>query len=222
MSTPSESSLPLWCGLVSESSHPADRREDDLDGFWIGTEERRPQHETNVSAGPNTKVMRKAKMSFQSGQVKQVIRTYAVEIQTSDKKELDASAVEMKLRKAMGANCKTDSTISCQMLIDVKTTARSRPTKQARQQFLRQQIDHYVDRGCAYLSRRTGVLPIDSTNQAENTISIYFLNSTIHLRKIHRSLSIRSVCCERMIVALQFSVVYGFDLSDLSTGPQIS
>ncbi|KAH7378312.1 hypothetical protein BKA66DRAFT_571739 [Pyrenochaeta sp. MPI-SDFR-AT-0127] len=54
--------------------------------------------------GPNTKVMRKAKMSFQSGQVKQVIRTYAVEIQTSDKKELDADAVTLKLRKAMGAN----------------------------------------------------------------------------------------------------------------------
>lgn len=44
-------------------------------------------------------------MSFQSGQVKQVIRTYAVEIQTSDKRELDADAVTMKLRKAMGANC---------------------------------------------------------------------------------------------------------------------
>ncbi|KAF2264035.1 actin depolymerizing protein [Lojkania enalia] len=57
-----------------------------------------------VWAGPNTKVMRKAKMSFQSGQVKQVIRTYAVEIQTSDKKELDKDAVTMKLRKAMGAN----------------------------------------------------------------------------------------------------------------------
>lgn len=61
----------------------------------------------NVSyIGPNTKVMRKAKMSFQSGQVKQVIRTYAVEIQTSDKKELEEEAVTLKLRKAMGANCK--------------------------------------------------------------------------------------------------------------------
>jgi plastin-1 len=45
-------------------------------------------------------------MSFQSGQVKQVIRTYAVEIQTSDKKELEAETVTMKLRRAMGANCK--------------------------------------------------------------------------------------------------------------------
>jgi hypothetical protein len=51
--------------------------------------------------------MRKAKMSFQSGQVKQVIRTYAVEIQTGDKKDLDADAVTLKLRKAMGANCKS-------------------------------------------------------------------------------------------------------------------
>ncbi|KAF2014819.1 actin depolymerizing protein [Aaosphaeria arxii CBS 175.79] len=57
-----------------------------------------------VWAGPQTKVMRKAKMSFQSGQVKQVIRTYAVEIQTGDKKELEADNVTMKLRRAMGAN----------------------------------------------------------------------------------------------------------------------
>jgi hypothetical protein len=59
-----------------------------------------------LDAGPNTKVMRKAKMSFQSGQVKQVIRTYAVEVQTGDRKDLDVEAVTMKLRKAMGANCK--------------------------------------------------------------------------------------------------------------------
>lgn len=58
-----------------------------------------------IYPGPRTKIMRKAKMSFQSGQVKQVIRTYAVEIQTGDKKELESEAVTMKLRKAMGANC---------------------------------------------------------------------------------------------------------------------
>jgi hypothetical protein len=46
-------------------------------------------------------------MSFQSGQVKQVIRTYAVEVQTSDRKDLDVEAVTLKLRKAMGANCKS-------------------------------------------------------------------------------------------------------------------
>lgn len=56
--------------------------------------------------------MRKAKMSFQSGQVKQVIRTYAVEVQTSDKKDLEAEAVTLKLRKAMGANCEFFLSIS--------------------------------------------------------------------------------------------------------------
>jgi hypothetical protein len=106
--------------------------------------------------------------------VKQVIRTYAVEIQTSDKKELEASAVEMKLRKAMGANCKIIATFPCQMLTDVKTTDRSRPTKQARQQLIRQQIDHSVDSGGARLLSRNRILPIKPTNQAEDTITIYF------------------------------------------------
>lgn len=46
-------------------------------------------------------------MSFQSGQVKQVIRTYAVEVQTGDRKDLEEEAVTLKLRKAMGANCKS-------------------------------------------------------------------------------------------------------------------
>ena len=58
-------------------------------------------------AGPKTKIMRKAKMSFQSGQVKQVIRAYAVEIQTDSKKDLELDTVTLKLRKAMGANCKS-------------------------------------------------------------------------------------------------------------------
>lgn len=61
--------------------------------------------------------MRKAKMSFQSGQVKQVIRTYAIEIQTSDKKELEADIVTMKLRKAMGANCKSPHSTFPVMLV---------------------------------------------------------------------------------------------------------
>lgn len=57
-----------------------------------------------VPTGPNTKIMRKAKMSFQCGQVKQVIRTYAVEIQTDSRRDLAEDVVTMKLRKAMGAN----------------------------------------------------------------------------------------------------------------------
>ncbi|KAF2823073.1 actin depolymerizing protein [Ophiobolus disseminans] len=57
-----------------------------------------------VWQGPQTKVMRKAKMSFQSGQVKQVLRSYAVEVQTGDKRDLEGEAVTLKLRRAMGAN----------------------------------------------------------------------------------------------------------------------
>lgn len=44
-------------------------------------------------------------MSFQSGQVKQVIRQFAIEIQTDSKKDLEQDAVVLKLRRAMGANC---------------------------------------------------------------------------------------------------------------------
>lgn len=62
----------------------------------------------DICTGSSTKIMRKAKMSFQSGEVKRVIRTYAIEIQTGDKKDLDKDTVTMKLRKAMGANCKLD------------------------------------------------------------------------------------------------------------------
>ncbi|KAI5194167.1 actin depolymerizing protein [Aureobasidium subglaciale] len=54
--------------------------------------------------GPNTRVMRRAKMTTQIGQVKQVLRSYAIEIQTDSKTDLKESEVSMKLRKAMGAN----------------------------------------------------------------------------------------------------------------------
>jgi hypothetical protein len=50
--------------------------------------------------------MRRAKMTTQIGQVKQVLRSYAIEIQTDSKTDLKESEVTMKLRKAMGANCK--------------------------------------------------------------------------------------------------------------------
>lgn len=45
-------------------------------------------------------------MTTQIGQVKQVLRSYAIEIQTDSKTDLKESEVTMKLRKAMGANCK--------------------------------------------------------------------------------------------------------------------
>jgi hypothetical protein len=56
--------------------------------------------------GPDVKVMRKARLGIQSGEVREVIRTYAVEIQTDEKKELEEERVMMLVRRAMGANCK--------------------------------------------------------------------------------------------------------------------
>jgi len=55
--------------------------------------------------GPETKVMRKAKLGIHSGEVTSVIRTYAVEIQTDDKRDLEEDRVMTLVRKAMGANC---------------------------------------------------------------------------------------------------------------------
>lgn len=46
-------------------------------------------------------------MTTQIGQVKQVLRSYAIEIQTDSKTDLKESEVTMKLRRAMGANCKS-------------------------------------------------------------------------------------------------------------------
>lgn len=46
-------------------------------------------------------------MTTQIGQVKQVLRSYAIEIQTDSKNDLKEAEVTMKLRRAMGANCKS-------------------------------------------------------------------------------------------------------------------
>lgn len=46
-------------------------------------------------------------MTTQIGQVKQVLRSYAIEIQTDSKTDLKDPEVTMKLRKAMGANCES-------------------------------------------------------------------------------------------------------------------
>ena len=55
--------------------------------------------------GPETKVMRKAKLGIHSGEVTSVIRTYAVEIQTDETRDLAEDRVMTLVRKAMGANC---------------------------------------------------------------------------------------------------------------------
>ncbi|ORZ31159.1 hypothetical protein BCR44DRAFT_1417390 [Catenaria anguillulae PL171] len=54
--------------------------------------------------GPNVKVMRKAKMSVHSTDVKKVMSAFAVEVQASGLADLKEEVLVQKLKKAMGAN----------------------------------------------------------------------------------------------------------------------
>lgn len=56
--------------------------------------------------GPNVNVMRRGRMTPHIGEVKNVLKAYAIEVQTDHKEDLQADHVEVKLKKAMGANCK--------------------------------------------------------------------------------------------------------------------
>ncbi|KAK3695694.1 hypothetical protein B0T22DRAFT_373071 [Podospora appendiculata] len=54
--------------------------------------------------GPHTKVMRKARVSFESGAVKKVLAHYSVQVDASEKRDLDEEDVVKRLRKAGGAD----------------------------------------------------------------------------------------------------------------------
>ncbi|KND02572.1 uncharacterized protein SPPG_03029 [Spizellomyces punctatus DAOM BR117] len=54
--------------------------------------------------GQQVKVMRKAKLSVHISDVKQVIKTFAIEVAASSKEDLRDNQVTLLLRKAMGAN----------------------------------------------------------------------------------------------------------------------
>ncbi|ORX92109.1 actin depolymerizing protein [Basidiobolus meristosporus CBS 931.73] len=54
--------------------------------------------------GPAVKVMRKAKLSVHVSGVRQVLRSYAIEISASDLHDLEEKEVTLLLRKASGAN----------------------------------------------------------------------------------------------------------------------
>ncbi|KAF2496445.1 actin depolymerizing protein [Lophium mytilinum] len=54
--------------------------------------------------GENTRVMRKAKVGFQSGEVKKVLRHYSVQINAGDKGDLVEGDVVVRCRKAGGAD----------------------------------------------------------------------------------------------------------------------
>ncbi|KAJ1722009.1 hypothetical protein LPJ53_003541 [Coemansia erecta] len=54
--------------------------------------------------GPQTRVMRRAKLSVQKAEVKNVLRNFSIEIAASEASELDANSIMLQLKKAGGAN----------------------------------------------------------------------------------------------------------------------
>eukprot|EP00158_Paraphelidium_tribonemae_P000832 Partr_v1_DN23512_c0_g1_i2_m14455 putative Cofilin tropomyosin-type actin-binding protein len=54
--------------------------------------------------GPQTKIMRKAKLSVQMADVKSIVKSYAVEVQCSDKADLQEELIVKLIKKAGGAN----------------------------------------------------------------------------------------------------------------------
>ena len=57
-----------------------------------------------VWIGENTKVMRKARVSVESGEVKRVLSHHSIAIAASDRSELEEKDVVIRLRKAGGAD----------------------------------------------------------------------------------------------------------------------
>jgi len=57
-----------------------------------------------VWIGPNCKVMRKAKISVHSADVKSVLRVYSIEVAAREKDDLNEDPIVVRLRKAGGAS----------------------------------------------------------------------------------------------------------------------
>ncbi|KAH9478667.1 Coactosin [Psilocybe cubensis] len=57
-----------------------------------------------VWIGPNCKVMRKAKISVHSADVKNVLRVYSIEVAAREKDDLNEDPIVIRLRKAGGAS----------------------------------------------------------------------------------------------------------------------
>ncbi|KAH7170011.1 hypothetical protein EDB81DRAFT_638219 [Dactylonectria macrodidyma] len=57
-----------------------------------------------VWIGDNTKVMRKARVSIESGDVKRALAHHSIAVTTSDKAELDEGDIVARLRKVGGAD----------------------------------------------------------------------------------------------------------------------
>ncbi|KAI2608080.1 actin depolymerizing protein [Hypoxylon fragiforme] len=68
------------------------------------TESKRVKFVFVVWIGENTKVMRKARVSIESGNVKRVLNHHSISIDARDKADLDEAEIVARLRRAGGAD----------------------------------------------------------------------------------------------------------------------
>jgi hypothetical protein len=68
------------------------------------TESKRVKFALVIWIGENTKVMRKARVSIESGAVKRVLAHHSIQVDATDKTDLDEKEIVSRLRKAGGAD----------------------------------------------------------------------------------------------------------------------
>jgi len=110
-SSPTSSSLTLTAtgsgGLTELKTHLLDT---DAQFAYLRVEYANDSESTRVKfalviwIGEGTRVMRKARVGFQSGEVKKVLRHYSVQIEAGDKGDLEEEEVVGRCRKAGGAD----------------------------------------------------------------------------------------------------------------------
>jgi len=68
------------------------------------TESKRVKFVLIIWIGENTKVMRKARVSIESGEVKRVLGHHSIQVDARDRGDLDEGEIVKRLRKAGGAD----------------------------------------------------------------------------------------------------------------------
>ncbi|KAI1418956.1 hypothetical protein F5Y12DRAFT_358629 [Xylaria sp. FL1777] len=68
------------------------------------TESKRVKFALVVWIGPQTKVMRKARVSFETGAVRKVLAHHSIQVDATDRSDLDEREIVPRLRKAGGAD----------------------------------------------------------------------------------------------------------------------
>ncbi|KAI0424426.1 hypothetical protein F5Y09DRAFT_335773 [Xylaria sp. FL1042] len=68
------------------------------------TESKRVKFALVVWIGANTKVMRKARVSFEAGNVKKVLSHHSIQVDARDRGDLDEGEIVTRLRRAGGAD----------------------------------------------------------------------------------------------------------------------